>query len=177
MSDSSVRVPAPDSKRALLVRSVLSAAVILAAVSNSLTGQAPAPIGVRNSGEQLAAPSPDSINRERNPDYGMRLGPAVIGGLAGAVALGGAAALATAGCQGDRCYGNLIFVVAGAMLGNIVGSAYGAAAPTGRGRCTRTQRFGMGMGGAFLGALPGLLFPPIMLASAPMGSVMFMRNC
>jgi hypothetical protein len=151
---------------------------VVAAILSAFPSWAPAQEVVQLGLGNLSAeqhPLADSVIG-RDPNHRQRLNSAFIGGLAGAVAIGGLAALSTAGCERD-CFGNLAVVLAGAMLGTIAGSAYGASAPEGRGRCTRTQRFGMGIGGAFLGALPSVVFPPIILASAPMGSVMFMRNC
>lgn len=158
---------------------MLIVATMLIAVPVELAAQAAMPIGVRSSsGLHLATPLPDSNKVGRDPDYRKRVRPAVMGGLAGAVALGGIMYMAALGCEGgDKCDGSYIVIIPAALLGGIVGSAYGAAAPRGRGLCTPAQRFGMGMGGAFLGALAGIPVFPVLVATVPMGSVMFMRNC
>jgi len=74
-------------------------------------------------------------------------------------------------------------VVVGAAIGEILGSTYGAARHRGRGRCTREQRVGMGLGGAFLGVLASTAVaqvPPgriAILGVIPLGSIMFMKGC
>jgi len=164
-----VRIAAPTSPRAACPRSILVAVALLLAIPIALPAQMAVPIGVRSTfDEQLARPLPDSNDLGPDPDHGKRLMPAVVGGLVGGIALGGI---------GVATEGGIGVVLVGAMLGTILGSAHGAAIPPGRELCSPSQRLGMGLGGAFLGALPALVFPPIILATAPMGSVMFMKRC
>ncbi len=157
-----------------MLRTLVVVATVFAAIPTLSTAQQAIQLGVGNvSVDRSAGPLPDV---GPDPYYGKRLSSAAIGGLMGAVAGGGLVALASSGCERD-CFGYFMMAIGGAMLGATVGSAFGASAPEGRGRCTRTQRFGMGFGGAFLGAIPSIIFPPMILVSAPVGSVTFMRNC
>ena len=160
------------------MRNAMLVVAILVTVPSALPAQMAVPIGVRIPSElHLATPLADSNALDRDPNYGKRLLPAIVGGFVGATTVGGMAVMAMSGCSGSTCYGNIGIIISGALLGGIVGSAYGAALPEGRGMCTRSQRFGMGLGGSFLGALVGIPVPPIMLATIPMGSIRFMRKC
>jgi len=179
MRHGKVHVPALDSMRTALIRSAVSAAVILAAVSSTLPAQGLAPAGIRSfSGSHVMSPAPDSGRVGFDPDHGKRVRRAYIGRFTGAVVLGGMWYMtAVAGCGGDDCYGNFVMTIPVVFLGGIAGSVYGAAAPRGRGLCTGGQRFRKGVGGAFLGALVGAIVPPMMLVTIPTGSAMFMKDC
>ena len=156
-------------------------ALALGANTALLPAQAVVPIGIQNSSEpRLTTPRQQSTQSDRDPKYLARVGPAAVVGLVGAMALGATASAVTP-CRGD-CYGQLAVVLTAGLFGGILGSAAGAAAPRGRGLCTGVQRFGMGVGGAFLGALAGLPLGTVsgpfgLLVTVPVGSVMFMRRC
>jgi hypothetical protein len=170
-----------DTLRRTCIQCVLIVAIVLAATATTLSAQVVVPIGVRNSPDaRLTNPIPGSDQRDRAPDYLLRIVPAALGGFAGAAAFG-FAATAASDCSGD-CYGDIALFISGALFGGILGSAAGAAAPRGRGLCTGVQRFGMGVGGAFLGALAGFPLGMVsgpfgMFVTVPVGSVMFMRRC
>jgi hypothetical protein len=158
-------------------------AALLAAPAVTLSAQMAVPLGVDNRSEpRLANQLPDSSHLDRDPNYLRRVAPAAVVGIGSAIALG-TVAYKIADCSGDSCYGAFFGVgLPAALLGGIIGSAAGAAAPRGRGFCTGFQRFGMGVGGAFLGTLAGLPLAAVtgpfgLFATVPIGSVVFMRRC
>jgi hypothetical protein len=112
-----------------------------------------------------------------------RLYSAATFGLAGAVALGAVGYFLGSQCKRACNVLSKDRVILGLGAGAIVGSTYGAARAQGRGHCTHTERIGMGLGGAVVGALASTgtaQFPPgriSMLAIIPLGSVMFMGGC
>jgi hypothetical protein len=159
------------------------ALIAIIATATTLSAQVAVPVGAQSSSSpHLSGPVPDSSYRVRDPKHLNRLVPAAFIGIASAVALG-TATYAIADCSGDDCYGAMFgLALPAALFGGIVGSAVGAAAPRGRGLCTGMQRFGMGLGGAFLGALAGLPLAYVsgpfgMFVTVPTGSVLFMRRC
>jgi hypothetical protein len=175
--------PALDELRRECIRSMLICATLVAAAATAISAQSLTPIGARSSsaGETLTLVQ-SSDRAEHDPNHARRLLPAALGGLGGAVGFG-VLASGIVGCPGSDCYGAIAVVIPAAILGGILGSATGASAHAGRGLCTRAQRFGMGVGGALLGAVAGVglaLVPPLflgMVATIPAGSVMFMRRC
>ena len=124
----------------------------------------------------------DSISN-RDSRYRNRLIHATVGGLAGAATLGYAGYWMAGGCTRKCDVFTWDEVILGGFAGAIFGSTLGAARPTGRGLCTREQRIGMGLGGAFLGAVAALGLAqlpysrPGVIVTIPLGSVMFMRGC
>jgi hypothetical protein len=159
------------------------ALIAIIATTTALPAQVAVPVGVQISSSQSPASQlPENRYPDRDPNQWTRIVPAALSGVASAAALG-TAAYAMADCSGDSCFGAFFgLALPAAMFGGIVGSAAGAALPRGRGLCTGMQRFGMGLGGAFLGALAGLPLAYVsgpfgMLATIPTGSVIFMRRC
>jgi hypothetical protein len=176
-------IPALNAIRRASIRSMIYVAALVAAATTTLSAQTPVPLGVDSRSEVgLDRQVPDSSHLDRDPNYLKRIAPAAVVGIGSAIALGAVAHELT-DCSGDSCYGAFFGVaLPAALFGGIIGSAAGAAAPRGRGLCTGLQRFGMGVGGAFLGTLAGFPLamatgPFGMMATVPIGSVMFMRRC
>jgi hypothetical protein len=154
---------------------------------SSTVGLAQERLGVSSHIPSYAARAPrDSVGPD--PAYLSRAIPGFAIGVLGAVA-GGALGYATAGkCNkpyADQCeYQGFGELIVGGIIGGVVGSAVGAALPTGRGYCTKGQRFVRGLGGATLGGVlaAGLLFVSAPLgvgvaATVPVGAAMAMRRC
>lgn len=122
-----------------------------------------------------------SAGRDSRPM--RRLYPAATVGLGSALALGFVGYLIAGPCTSKCDILSMNHVVGGALIGEIFGSAYGAALPRGRGLCTRGERYGMGLGGAFIGALAAMGLAQIppgrigILAVVPLGSVIFLKGC
>jgi hypothetical protein len=130
----------------------------------------------------LTSTSLDSISN-RDSRYRNRLIPATVGGLAGAVTLGYAGYWIAGGCTRKCDVFTWDEVILGGFAGAIIGSTIGAARPPGRGLCTREQRIGMSLGGAFFGAVAALGLAqipysrPVVIVTIPLASVMFMGGC
>jgi hypothetical protein len=154
--------------------------VALAAIgiSTSLPAQPLSPATSRS----LIGFSVDSISN-RDSQFRNRLVPAAIGGLAGAATLGFAGYWIAGGCTRKCDVFTWDEVILGGFAGAILGSTLGAARPRGRELCTREQRLGMGLGGAFLGAVAALGLAqipnsrPAVIVTIPLGSVKFMGGC
>ena len=158
---------------------VVIAALAVFARGTALPAQSLSSSAVSN----FRASSPDSLPA-RDHRQMRRLYPAATYGLAGALAFGFVGYL----LAGTPCLRGCDFlgrnhIIGGAVAGEILGSTYGASRPRGRGRCTREERIGMALGGAFLGAIatagvaqnpPGRIS---LLAVIPLGSVMFLKGC
>jgi len=144
-------------------------------------------IGISRQSTSYTGRTPqDSVGPD--PNYLARALPGFAVGVLGAVA-GGALGYAVAGkCNkpyADQCeFHGFSEVIAGGFIGGVVGSAFGAAIPVGRGLCTQGERFAKGLGGATLGGVVaiGLLVvsAPLGLgvaATVPVGAAVAMRKC
>jgi hypothetical protein len=135
------------------------------------------PATFRSPLDTVIAPGP------RGPRHVNRLIPAMIGGLSGAVALGFAGYMIVGGCTTKCDVLEWDEVIIGGFVGAIAGSTIGGARPRGRGLCTAEQRYGMALGGAFLGTLAAVGLAQIphtrpgLILTVPLGSVMFMGGC
>jgi hypothetical protein len=154
------------------------AALIVGTSSRTLAAQPLlAPTAFSPPPDTMVGPGPGG------PRYVNRLGHAMIGGLSGAVALGFAGYMIVGGCTTKCDVLDWDEVIIGGLVGAIAGSTIGGAGPRGRGLCTTEQRYGMGLGGAFLGTLVAVGIAqipytrPAAIVTIPLGSVMFMGGC
>lgn len=159
--------------RGLTVAAALGVVASPALSAQSLSSHATA--GLRISSADSTAP--------RQPRQIPRLYSAATYGLAGALVFGSIGYFLGGQCKRACNVLSKNRVVGGIAIGEILGSTYGAARARGRGHCTHTERIGMGLGGAAIGALASIgtaQIPPgriSMLAVIPLGSVMFMSGC
>lgn len=161
--------------------SLLIAAVTVAGTSTTLVAQTLIPLAAQSH------PTPPDSSAGPDPQFLARIVPGALGGVAGAAVLGFAGYAIAGKCSGnaDYCgYRSLALIIPGILVGGIVGSAAGAAAPRGRGLCTGGQRFRRALAGATLGGLAGFALMagggPLafgFVVTDPIGSVVFMRRC